>query len=527
MTQLRISRRRLLQAFAGLGGVGAAYGLLEALRFGRSAHSHYQGPPELAGDGGGRRVLILGAGIAGLVAAYELGRAGYNCRILEARDRPGGRCWTVRRGSTLTEIGGEQQRCDFDDGLFFEAGPNRIAQHHRAMLDYCRRFAVPLEVFTNINRAAYYHRRSPGPLANRNIRQAEVFFDMEGHIAALLALALQNDALPELAADREQLLDFLEELGDLDEDELTYTGSGRGGYELAPGAGLQEGEEGEPHSLAALLGSGFGQYMPFEWAYNEQMALLHPIGGMDRLVEGFVQQLDGRIRYQAEVREIRRTAEGVRVVYQDGPSGALGEEQGDFCICTIPLPVLAQLPADLPEELARAVAAVSYAPLTTVGLQFGRRFWEEDEQIYGGITWSDQTIERIWYPGWNFHSAKGVLTGAYAQAESALTLGELAAAARIEQALEQGARIHPQYRAHYENAFSVAWQRVPYSLGAYAIYSADERATLYPALQQSDGYIYLAGEHMSYLNGWMEGAILSAFITMQALHQHAQQNQAI
>jgi monoamine oxidase len=88
----------------------------------------------------GRRAVILGAGVAGLSAAYELGRVGYVCTVLEARSRPGGRNRTVRGGSEETEIGGERQVCRFDKGMFFNAGAMRISHHHRTTLDYCREF---------------------------------------------------------------------------------------------------------------------------------------------------------------------------------------------------------------------------------------------------------------------------------------------------------------------------------------------------------------------------------------------------
>ena len=98
----------------------------------------------------------------------------------------------------------------------------------------------------------------------------------------------------------------------------------------------------------------------------------------------------------------------------------------------------------------------------------------------------------------------------YAFGQAAVEFGRLPPGERHERALAQGERIHPQYRREYESAFSVAWHRVPYSQGCFALYSARARAGAYPALSRSDGVIYLAGEHLSYLTGWQEGAILSA-----------------
>src|SRR5262245_7944867 len=110
-------------------GSAAALGAMFALDLMAREDS---GRPKLEGRAPAkkRRVIILGAGQAGLSAADELGQIGYACTVLEARARPGGRCWTVRGGAEETELGGERQVCRFDDGLFLNAGPMRIPHHH-------------------------------------------------------------------------------------------------------------------------------------------------------------------------------------------------------------------------------------------------------------------------------------------------------------------------------------------------------------------------------------------------------------
>ena len=90
-------------------------------------------------DGKGRKVIILGAGLAGMTTAYELGKLGYDCTVLEARSRSGGRVWTIRGGTKETELnGGTPQTCSFDDGLYFNGGAARISHHHQLTLHYCR-----------------------------------------------------------------------------------------------------------------------------------------------------------------------------------------------------------------------------------------------------------------------------------------------------------------------------------------------------------------------------------------------------
>src|SRR5437016_12786861 len=135
---MTMTRRGLLGAMARLGGAGAAYETLVALDFLKT-------PPAMAASlalpkdaGTGKTVAILGAGVAGLCAAYELDRAGFDCVVLEASRRIGGRSLTLRRGDGFKELNRRHQECLFDDGQWLNAGPGRIPHHHVHVIDYCR-----------------------------------------------------------------------------------------------------------------------------------------------------------------------------------------------------------------------------------------------------------------------------------------------------------------------------------------------------------------------------------------------------
>src|SRR6516165_7450339 len=115
---MKISRREFVRWAGILGGVGAAHVAMEALGLAPMPASH-AGPPSLPPESGkGIKIVILGAGIAGLTAGYELRKAGYDVTILEARDRVGGRNWTIRRGTRVKLQDGTEQHCTFDDGLY-------------------------------------------------------------------------------------------------------------------------------------------------------------------------------------------------------------------------------------------------------------------------------------------------------------------------------------------------------------------------------------------------------------------------
>jgi monoamine oxidase len=168
-----------------------------------------------------------------------------------------------------------------------------------------------------------------------------------------------------------------------------------------------------------------------------------------------------------------------------------------------------------------AIDAVPYASAVKIGLQFKRRFWEEDEAIYGGISFTDLPIRQIAYPSSDLNrGGRGVLLGAYIfEGASAYEFASLPPAERIARAVDFGARIHPQYKDEFENGVAIAWHRVPFTLGCAGFWTDDARAQHYDDLCQIDGRIVLAGEHASYLPAWQEGAILSSLDAITRLHE--------
>jgi monoamine oxidase len=166
------------------------------------------------------------------------------------------------------------------------------------------------------------------------------------------------------------------------------------------------------------------------------------------------------------------------------------------------------------------IAAVPYTASVKIGLQFKRRFWEEDEAIYGGITFTDLPLRQLSYPSNGFFSSgKGVLLGGYAFGASAGEFIPLSLAERVKLAVKYGAMIHPQYEQEFENGVSVAWSRMPSSLGCFAQWSDVLGAAHYANLCTIDGRILLAGEFASYMPAWQEGAILSAIDAISRLHK--------
>jgi monoamine oxidase len=519
------TRRELLRMIGTAAGGAAMYQAMSTL--GVAADSPYRGPIDLQGAPPGASVLILGAGMAGMSAAYELRNAGYRVQVLEFNGRAGGRNWSLRGGDSYTELGGLTQQCQFDKDLYINPGPWRIPYHHRGMLNYCKRLGVALEPFVQVNYNAYVH--SSRAFGGKPKRYREIKADYQGHVAELLSKATQQHTLDASVSkeDQEKLLESLRWWGALDKNNAYVSsagGSERRGYQKDPGGGLSARPiPSEPIGLSDILDSRLWQSIPAGDVFDMQTALFQPVGGMGRVGEAFGRELGPLIRYNAKVVDIHQDDRGVTVAYEDTHApGTLLKASADWCVCTIPLSILSQIPMNVGPALASAIAAVPYASSVKVGLQFKRRFWEEDEQIYGGITYTDLPIMNISYPNTGFHGGgKGVLLGAYIWGQSAMEFTAMTPEERVQKAVDYGSQIHPQYREEFDNGVAVAWHRSPFTLGCFGIWTADTRAKHYDDLCAIDGRIVLAGEHASFIGGWQEGAVTSALDAIGRLHQRA------
>jgi monoamine oxidase len=502
-----LTRRLFIERLAAVGGASLAYegmtglGLLEAAQ---------ATPFALRGDGKGIKVAIIGSGLAGMTVAYELGKLGYACQILEARPRPGGRAHTIRRG-TVSEEDGPQQVCTYDPGQYFNCGAMRIAYHHSTTLAYCRELAVPVETFALLSEAAYiYQTKQPG-LKDRRVRQREVHTDLDGYVSELLTKAVSSHAVDDVLSqeDRERLIAYLQTKGALVE------GRYRGGQLRGPDP--ERNPDGSnrytPLPLSELLGSRAGFYLDPGFQYQQTM--LQVADGTSRLPEALANRLKDKIKYESPVQTIRHTANGVAVGYTD-KSGKAQLLNADYCVCALPLTVLAKMDTDFSEARKKIFTETSYSAAGKMGIQFKRRFWEEDDQIFGGASKTDMDIAQIIYPSSGYLTRKGVCVGYYLQGQSGRPIGDKTPDQRLAIALEQGSKIHPQYQAEFDSAFSVAWHRVKWSYGSWSNLAAANRRVL----NEPEGRLFLAGDHMN-MNAWMQGAFESARQTATQIHARA------
>lgn len=440
------TRRQFLQQVGITGGAGVLYSTMGALGLTSAAETPAFAAPT-RGDLNGRprkHVVILGAGIAGLTSAYELGKAGYQVTLLEARKRPGGRNWTVRGGTEETDRQGHTQRARFSPGQYMNAGPARIPQHH-VTLDYCRELGVAIEPFINQNADAYLYREGTTALSNKAIRHRTAKADVYGYVSELLAKATDQGALDNVLTptDKEALIGFLRSLGSIGTkaDGFKYSGSGRRGYDVEPGAGMEGGTTTAPYALSDVFASGVGNYFSFEFGWDQAMMMFQPVGGMDRIPYAFERAIGrDKILYGAKVLGLRNTATGVEVDYSTGSRPR--QLKADLAICTLPPHIAATVPSNLPSDI---VAALNYARPTNagkIGIEYGRRWWELDHRIYGGITNSNLDLVNMWYPSSGFHGERGTMIGYYNTGANATAYGALSPTGRLQRALAQGTKIH-------------------------------------------------------------------------------------
>jgi len=446
-----------------------------------------------------KKVIIVGAGMAGLTAAYELLRAGHDPLILEGRARVGGRIYTLRE--------------PFSPGLYGEAGGMRLPKSHRLTLAYVEKFDLSTVPFRMGNDQAYcYLNGQRRRMAEAQVDPGKLGYEIAPHESGRSVAQLWEQALEPFRAQLRQDGDAAWEAIHATQDEysvreyLDKLGWSEGMIELF---GLLYNQE-------AIMNSSFLELLREELGdYYTDMVQIE--GGMDRLPQAFLPALNGRIRYGAKVIALDQSPDNVTVHYQT--AAGRFQVQGDYAILTIPFSVMRHIEALKPFSRAkqRAIRQLHYDASAKIFFQVRERFWEA-EGIYGGGSMTDLPVRNIYYPEHGRQTGRGVLLASYTWGEDAQRWGSLEPHERLAQALENVAQVHPRVLETYETGASVMWHDDEFAGGAFALFDPGQQSLLHQAIIAPEGRYHFAGEHASLGHAWIQGAIESGLRAALEVH---------
>ncbi|MBT7800929.1 MAG: NAD(P)-binding protein [Tateyamaria sp.] len=533
-----LTRRAFLNGIASVGGIGAAYMALTAFdMMGHGALAQSKTTAALPSDSlKGKSIVLIGAGLAGLCSAMRAARAGANVQILEATKRAGGRSMTLRNGDSFRELNwNSSSKMVFeqvsevspnDPDNYLNAGPGRIPQHHSRVLDYCKDLGVALQPYLYVDKANLLQNDAWNQ--GRPVQVRRLKNDLRGHLAELIAKAKNKNTLDlnMSPSDTEAFLQMLTHFGQLSEEgaKLVYTGASlkndyiRSGYSINAGNVRNSGKPWPTLTLDEIMQSDFWNSEMFnDLEYFWQTSLMQPIDGMDMIWKGFLPQetpsgkVESMIVYDTPVKSISVTSSNVLVTSVNG-----AKYSADFVIATLSAPILARLDGNFIDPIMRDnLSRVDIEPACKVGFQGRSRFWEQENRIYGGISWTKGIIRQIWYPNYSFNSPTGILTGAYNDGEQALEFAKLSREQRLESALYWGGKLHDDFKKKVfaDNGVSIAWAEMPYQAGGWANDTAYNQSEVFEYMASADPVyrkVYFAGDWFSYWPGWQVGALDSA-----------------
>jgi monoamine oxidase len=433
-----------------------------------------------------KSVTIIGAGMAGLSAAYELHKAGWQTTVLEARGRVGGRVVSLR---------------GFSDGLVAEGGGEFIDAHHSRMIALAKEFDLPLgEVGSWQGQSgdwgAFVGRA--GRLADSNLWGANLQDEYQKMWAALAELGRQVvDPSNPAGAPQAKELDSrsaAEWIGAQDVHPLgraMFANHIRSEYTCEP----------EDFSLLDLARNASLLYSdPHSWDSAYRV-----VGGNDRIPQAIAGRLPD-LRLNAVVMSV--TAQPGEVVVKYKQVDSFHTMRSAFAILAIPLTAARMIDfgSSLPAAHRKLVDEISYGAVTKVMIEYRKRFWHE--RGWNGRLHTDLPIVLTWDATSHLEHERGILT-AYTGGAPGAELSKLSDDKRIRTAVSAIEKVFPGSSDLVETARTIAWVNEPFTRGSYLAFAPGEVTAHWRTLFSPAGRLYFAGEHAAVLQGFMEGAVES------------------
>ncbi|MBD3887607.1 FAD-dependent oxidoreductase [Phormidium tenue FACHB-886] len=463
------------------------------------------------------KVVILGAGMAGLCAAYELEKRGHTCVLLEAE---------------RSHIGGRVRTLHFESGLYGEVGASRVSKRHNLTHHYIRECRLQLRPYVMSNVGGYYYLRGQ-QIRARDSASLNHIYNLTGSESELTPDDVLETVIGSRLAqlnEQEKAEIFAEQIHsaavrEMDEQSMLQwcktSGLSDDAIEMMAAA---NGFLGDVMYFSALSFIRVGEN------YDDMEEI---IGGSDRLPAALTDKLKSKPKMGCEVILLERDDEAQKAaaVYLEG--NTIQREEGDFVLCTIPFPVLSRLNTPFSAAKHRAIRELSYDSATKVLAVTNSRFWETEDGIYGGSTTSDLPISTIYYPSDNaqikdpaISTNPSVMLASYTMGSQARRLANLPPEERHQVVQQNLAKIHPQINQNgmIRQLDSWSWDNHPWSLGAWAMLQPYQQTSLYEHVIAPEGRIYFAGEHTSTNQAWMQSALESSLKAVKEILVAAQRS---
>ena len=493
-----------------------------------------------------KRICVIGGGISGLVATYELKKLGHKVQLFEATDRCGGRIKT---------------HC-FGDGTYGEHGAMRIPENHYCTLKYINELGLSTRKFVNYNSNCFYHVRNIKTRISEWRNLLPAFKLREHELAnpltvyesvmkkAMLLLTTQDkwsifseDTLSSKLRiyDKESLWQYLSNL--LSQEAIEYIGHTTGMLQY------------EKASFLETLIDYFGLFRVTQYEI---------VGGAEKLIYGLVDKVKLNININCEVKSIFLEENKAVVLWGKNHSlfdKSYYKQNFDFVICTIPAPAINYIDflPSLPTGKVQAQSNITYASAAKTIVHCKKRFWELNNNIYGGGSFTDLLIQQCWYPSDNakpkrnsrkimrftgneakiyknkddnsiapydwegldndISNSPGVFTAAYMWENNARKFISLDEAQRDEVVIKNVKKLHPEIEKYIDDISHISWdqQKTP-GFGAFAYFYPGEhhryQKELCLSFPEKKPKVFFAGEHLSIAHAWIQGAIQSSLISV-------------
>ena len=437
-------------------------------------------------------VVIVGAGVAGLVAANLLQDAGWNVKVLEAQQRPGGRIYTHT----------------YPDGRYAEIGGMRYAPGHVLAQHLFDKYGMTTEHFPLSYKEGYINGRR-GMLADTSL--ADFGFRIDKSVPELMEKTM-GDALS-----------VFDQVSDQDEAFAQFIAE-HDSYSIRDWLAKQELTQDEIAAVA-LLNNIEGR-MPFsfaEWAnYVREDAfgdkLIYVTEGAQELLQRMTKGVD--IHYGAVVTHINQSLSKTRITAVIG-----GKERvftSDYAIVTPPPIVLRRIRIEGLDAAKRGAIRAAYSGRAAkVFLQFSRRWWE-DFTTEGGMVVTDLPSRNIVFTiAGQGDGERGQIIGSYTWESDSMVLAAMSEEDRCTAVLDDVCEIFPQARELYEGGIAYDWGQAPFSGGVGGLFTPHEMTSPhYQKLLQPVGRVWFAGETYDRKSRrWIESAARSSIKNVVALTQ--------